>query len=187
MSEDDVAAIEALNWVEEHMGGYEVLQSKQPQTLAHALADSPVGLLGWHAQIYRGSVDADFVLTNVMIYWLTGTVASSMRFYYEADKAGLPAKPTTIPVGLAQFADDFKSIRRQRTNSASGDQRWSVRISGMPPPPPISAGSTPYTSRRAVRAARMAGPSCGASNPSAALPGATSTLAHAVRGRGAGL
>jgi epoxide hydrolase len=57
--------------------------------------------------------DADFVLTNVMIYWLTDTSASSMRFYYEdAHTDEHPAEPTTVPLGLASFAGDFKSVRR---------------------------------------------------------------------------
>jgi epoxide hydrolase len=101
-------------------------QSKQPQTLAHALADSPVGLLGWHSQIFRGGVDADFVLTNVMLYWLTGTAASTIRFYYEVDKAKPATQPTTVPVGLAQFSDDFKSIRRFAERDHHNIVSWNV-------------------------------------------------------------
>jgi pimeloyl-ACP methyl ester carboxylesterase len=126
LSQDELAAMEDLRWVEEHIGAYDQLQSQQPQTLAHALADSPVGLLGWHSQIFRGGVDADFVLTNVMLYWLTGTAASAMRLYYEVDKAEHPTQPTTVPVGLAQFADDFKSIRRFAERDHHNIISWNV-------------------------------------------------------------
>jgi hypothetical protein len=37
---------------------------------------------------------------------------SSMRFYYEDAHAEHPTEPTTVPIGLANFADDFKSFRR---------------------------------------------------------------------------
>lgn len=46
------------------------------------------------------------------IYWLTGTSASSARFYYENAHADMPTEPTTVPLGLASFAGDFTSIRR---------------------------------------------------------------------------
>lgn len=80
------------------IGAYDLLQSQQPQTLAHALADSPVGLLGWLNQIYRGGYHPDFVLTNLLSHWYTDTdtVASSMRLYYEASRTGRRQK-TNIP------------------------------------------------------------------------------------------
>jgi epoxide hydrolase len=62
--------------------------------------------------LFREDVDPDFILTNVAIYWLTGTTASSMRFYYEDDKAEGPTGPSPVPIGLANFKDDFQSIRR---------------------------------------------------------------------------
>lgn len=112
LSEADHAALAHLQWFHENMSAFNQLQSQQPQTLSHAIADSPVGLLGWNGQLLDG-LDPDFVLTNVMIYWLTGTSASSMRFYYEdAHIDEHPAEPTTVPLGLASFAGDFKSIRR---------------------------------------------------------------------------
>ena len=44
--------------------------------------------------------------------WLTGTTASSMRFDYEDAHAEHPTERTTVPIGLANFANDFKSFRR---------------------------------------------------------------------------
>jgi len=92
---------------------FNVVRSQQPQTLAYALAGSPVGLLAWNAQLLPESLDDEFVIANVAVYWLTGTAGSSVRFYYEdPHTADRPTRPTTAPTGLAMFAGDFQSIRR---------------------------------------------------------------------------
>ncbi|HET6213352.1 MAG TPA: epoxide hydrolase [Micromonosporaceae bacterium] len=113
LSTEDQAGLELLNWFWQNMGAFNQLQSQQPQTLAHALADSPAGLLGWNAQLFGTDVDDDFILTNVMTYWLTGTSGSSIRLYYEnAHTAPAATEPTTVPLGLAMAEGDFISIRR---------------------------------------------------------------------------
>ncbi len=86
------------------------MQSQQPQTLAHALTDSPVGLLGWNAQAMR-DLDADALLTHVTIHWLTNTAGSAIRIYAEHQRETPPTGPTTVPVGVAQFPNDLASIR----------------------------------------------------------------------------
>ena len=118
MSEEDMAAMQVLQWFYENKFSFNQLHSQQPQTLAHALADSPAGLLGWNAQLMGSDamgeqdLDDDFILTNVAIYWLTNTAGSSIRFYYEDAKARPSSEPTSVPIGLAACAGDFKSIRR---------------------------------------------------------------------------
>src|ERR1700722_2468502 len=112
---DEQAAMSVLQWFWQQKGAFNVLQGQQPQTLAHALADSPAGLLGWNAQLFDDSLDDDFVLANVSLYWLTGTAGTSIRHYYEDthQPADAQAGPTTVPIGLAAAADgDFRSIRR---------------------------------------------------------------------------
>ena len=72
----------------------------------------PVGQVAWNYQIYGDAVSFDYILTNVMVYWLTNTAASSARFYYEnAHAQHVPTEPTTIPLGLANFADVAQAIR----------------------------------------------------------------------------
>ncbi|WP_406229922.1 hypothetical protein [Nocardia sp. NBC_01009] len=75
LTEEEGAALGVLKWFWEEKGAFNVLHSQQPQTLAHALADSPAGLLAWNAQLFDETVEDDFVLTNTAIYWFTGTAA----------------------------------------------------------------------------------------------------------------
>jgi epoxide hydrolase len=102
--------------------GYFEVQAQRPQTIGYALTDSPVGQLAWiverfkewshTAEVPEDAVDRDQLLTNVMLYWLTGTANSSARLYYENIHAGFVAlQPVTVPVGVAVFAEDY-AIRR---------------------------------------------------------------------------
>jgi pimeloyl-ACP methyl ester carboxylesterase len=111
-TEDEKRVLAGLEWFSENMDAYQSVQRQQPQSLAYALNDSPVGLLGWHCLIYRGGVDADYILTNVMIHWLTGTVASAMRLYREDTLTPRNTTPTTVPIAAAQFAQDYEPIDR---------------------------------------------------------------------------
>ena len=104
-----------LQWFWQHKGAFNMLQGQQPQTLAHALADSPAGLLAWNAQLFDEDLDDEFILANVTLYWLTGTAGTSIRHYYEDEREPVDTQggPTTVPIGLAAAADgDFQSIRR---------------------------------------------------------------------------
>ncbi|WP_307795814.1 epoxide hydrolase [Amycolatopsis sp. 195334CR] len=113
LSEADQAALKHLQWFYDNHFAFNQLHSQSPQTLAFALADSPVGLLAWNAQLFGESLDPAFVVGNVAIHWLTGTSGSAIRFYYEdAHATEQPTEPTTTPTGLAMFAGDFQSIRR---------------------------------------------------------------------------
>jgi len=90
-------------------------QQAQPQTLAHALADSPAGQLAWAGQLFGAALSPEEILTNVSLYWFTNTAASAGRFYYENHRAAQAAGetgPTTAPLGLAAFAGDFRAVRR---------------------------------------------------------------------------
>jgi pimeloyl-ACP methyl ester carboxylesterase len=118
--------LETLQWFYENKFSFNQLMAQQPQTLAFAILDSPVGLLAWNAQLFGEDLDADFVLTNVMLYWLTGTGASAARLYYENAHATPPAGPTTIPLGLAAFGGDFSGIRRFAERDHANIVHWST-------------------------------------------------------------
>jgi epoxide hydrolase len=109
--------------------GYFEVQAQRPQTIGYALTDSPVGQLAWiverfkewthAADVPEDAVDRDQLLTNVMLYWLTGTARSSADLYYENLHAGSWGKPpSTTPTGVAVFAEDY-AIRRygERSNN----------------------------------------------------------------------
>ena len=93
--------------------------------MAHALADSPAGQLAWSGQLFGDALSPDEILTNVSIYWLTNTAASAARFYYENKHAEHPTGPTTVPIGLASFAYDFRPIRRFAERDHANIVSWS--------------------------------------------------------------
>jgi pimeloyl-ACP methyl ester carboxylesterase len=117
--------IEKLNNFRAEQFGYNTIQSTRPQTLAYALHDSPAGELAWIAEKFKewtdpaaelpeDAVDRDHLLTNVMLYWLTGTAGSSAQIYYEGAHAGgwgQAIAPSPVPTGVAAFAQDIP-IRR---------------------------------------------------------------------------
>ena len=103
--------------------GYLHLQPTRPQTIAYALNDSPVAQLAWIAEKFRewtdpavelpeDAVDRDRLLTNVSLYWFTGSGASAAQFLYEAAHAhGWPG-PSEVPQGWAVFAATDDLVRR---------------------------------------------------------------------------
>ncbi len=112
LTPDEFSRLEYLQWWQNNMGAFSMLQSTQPQTLAHALADSPVGQLAWNLQLFGEELEKEFILTNVMIYWLTNTAASAARLYFEdSHSPNLSTTASTVPLGFAGFKGDFQSIR----------------------------------------------------------------------------
>ena len=104
--------------------GYNALQSTRPQTLSYALTDSPVGQLAWimekvqawthsSATLPEDAIDRDTLLTNVMLYWLTGTAGSAARMYYENSHVPdwFPTATSGVPTAVANFGEDV-AIRR---------------------------------------------------------------------------
>ena len=94
-----------------HNLGYQEIQSTKPQTLGQTLSDSPVGLASWIIEKWYGWSDhdgdvekvftKDELLTNITIYWVTNSGASSARIYYESRHmlGGLASTPFPRPEG----------------------------------------------------------------------------------------
>ncbi|MER5973678.1 epoxide hydrolase family protein [Streptomyces sp. NPDC002055] len=93
---DGLTEAEQQRWqaMQNFNDGYLQCNSKRPQTVAYALTDSPVGQLAWIVEKFKeltdpegglpeDSVDRDRILTEVSLYWLTGTAASAAQIYYE--------------------------------------------------------------------------------------------------------
>ena len=127
LTEDDHRRLGVLQNFYETMSGYARLQQARPQNVAFALADSPAGQLAWTLQLLgEPAVTRDFLLANVAIYWFTRTAGSSARLYFEdAHREDPPAGPTTVPLGVAVFPDDFLSIRRFAERDHHGLVHWS--------------------------------------------------------------
>jgi epoxide hydrolase len=95
--------------------GFNLLQSNQPQLVAYAISDSPVGLMAWLTQLMDPGEVGDRFVTNFMIYWLTDTAASSIRLYYENAHdpgAWAPKANSGVPTAVAVFQDGDIAIRR---------------------------------------------------------------------------
>lgn len=130
---EEQAALGAQEWFLANMSAYHHLQAQQPSSLAHALTDSPAGYLGWLNIVFRGGLDLDFVLTQATAAWCTGTVASGLRLYREAEREEAAVRalpPSRVPVALARFANDTVSIRRLAGEAHRNLVAWNAYETG---------------------------------------------------------
>ncbi len=120
--------------------GYFQIQSTRPQSIGYALNDSPAGLAGWIVEKFRawtdcdGHVESKFtkdeLLTNIMLYWVTGTITSSMRLYLEAMRSGLGVGTSDVPVGGAIFPKDVVKVPRTWAEDQYNLVHWTEMPSG---------------------------------------------------------
>jgi microsomal epoxide hydrolase len=132
---EDQRSLEAAQRYNFDLSGYAAVQTTRPQLIGYGLNDSPAFLLAWLLDIFKNwtdtdghpeeAIDRDTLLTNVMLYWLTGTAASSARYYKDGlETWGEPETPLAVPLAVAIFPrDNFLAIRRfaERTNTI---MRW---------------------------------------------------------------
>jgi pimeloyl-ACP methyl ester carboxylesterase len=117
-------------------GAYALLNTTKPQTLAYGLNDSPAGLAAWLVEKFRawsdcgGDVEKRFtkdeLLDNLTVYWVTQTINSSCRLYYETAHSPWPSagKRLETPVAFAMFPKDFYSGPREWALRDHNVQRW---------------------------------------------------------------
>lgn len=129
-------------WRDEETG-YQNIQGTKPQTLGFALNDSPVGLCAWITEKFRtwsdcdGAVEnaytKDQLLTNIMIYWVTQTINSSTRLYFEERhhpwRMGKDDK-ITVPTAIALFPKEIATPPREWAERAYNVQRWTPMPAG---------------------------------------------------------
>jgi pimeloyl-ACP methyl ester carboxylesterase len=129
-TEEERAALDAINTFTTSGFGYFLEQSTRPQTIGYALLDSPVALAAWmldhdtdsYQKISRaflddepsGNLTRDHILDNLTLYWLTGTGASAARWYWElgraqalAAAAGQAPPEVSLPVGFTTFPGEI--------------------------------------------------------------------------------
>ncbi len=126
--------------------GYSAIQSTRPQTLGYALTDSPVGLAAWIVEKWRswsdskGDLDAhigrDALLTTITLYWVTQSITSSMRDYYDnrwhTRMIDLDDRVST-PTAMAVFANEYVpegEPPRELFERLYNVTRWTVYPSG---------------------------------------------------------
>jgi len=115
------------------LGVYSQVQSIRPATLSYGLVDSPVGVLGWNAELFFGFggeaakfSDRDRYLTHASIYWLTGTSGSAANMYYENAQTNAGYRESAhndTPTAVAVFPYDFRSVR-SFAERANNIVRW---------------------------------------------------------------
>ena len=103
-------------------GAYAAVHASQPLTLAASLNDSPAGLASWIVDRFHSWADAqgelerrfskDDLLTNITLYWVTRTIASSMLGYWEETREPslTPSDRVDRPVALALFPADLGGV-----------------------------------------------------------------------------
>jgi microsomal epoxide hydrolase len=137
LSEAEQRYLHALQQWSLQEGAYSSLQSTKPQTLAYGLNDSPVGLAAWITEKFRtwsdcdGEVERRFskdeLLTNIMLYWVTETIPSSVRTYYENAHASSKLQPgqhIEVPAGVALFPKEISLPPREWAERSLRVQRW---------------------------------------------------------------
>lgn len=103
--------------------GYALEQGTRPQTLGVGLNDSPAGLLAWIVEKFRAWSDCDGhpenvfsrdqLITNVMTYWVTETITSSVRLYREHREAAQEqVERVTVPTGVARYPKEVLRFPR---------------------------------------------------------------------------
>lgn len=120
MTEGDRARNAARDEWQQRSGAYMQIQGTRPQTIAHALTDSPAGLLAWivdkfqdwtnpAAALPEDAVDRNRILTDVSIYWFTATAGSAAHTYYERfndPSMWVPKERSSVPTAVAVFPTD---------------------------------------------------------------------------------
>jgi pimeloyl-ACP methyl ester carboxylesterase len=140
---EETAYREQLKHWQAEETGYQWIQGTKPQTLAHALADSPVGLAAWIVEKFRtwsdcgGDVERAFtrdeILTNITIYWVTGAIGSSFWPYYARRHAGSPIPSSArieVPTAYARFPREILHPPRAWAERAYNITRWTEMKAG---------------------------------------------------------
>ncbi len=124
LSEKEQAAFDDVRRFLQNGGwGYYQMMTARPQAVGYGLTDSPAGLAGWmlvhggfgkwaYGKDPKQTPTVDEVLDNFSLHWLTNTVASGARLYWEnraqnlISAAAQKTDQIKIPVAITAFPDD---------------------------------------------------------------------------------
>jgi pimeloyl-ACP methyl ester carboxylesterase len=140
---DERRYLEQLRHWQREGTGYQWIHGTRPQTLAFGLTDSPVGLAAWIVEKFRAWSDCDgdvercftkdVLLTNVMLYWVTGAINSSLWPYYARMHEPWPlpdGRRIEVPTGYAAFPHEILSPPRAWAERSYNIQRWTPMARG---------------------------------------------------------
>jgi pimeloyl-ACP methyl ester carboxylesterase len=143
LTDEDKADLAAMQQFQREESGYAQEQATKPQTLGVALNDSPAGLLAWIVEKFRtwsdcgghpeNSYTRDQLITNVMMYWVTQTITSSARLYWEHQHGGLEkAAPefVGVPTGVARYPKEVLRFPRAWVEQRYNVTHWAVMPRG---------------------------------------------------------
>lgn len=139
LSEQELANLNRMTNFFKTGAAYQQIQGTKPQTLGYSLNDSPAGLCAWILEKLwhwsdcdghpENAFTRDELLTNVMIYWVTGSITSSMRLYTETLRSGLMASfegRVDVPVAGAVFPYDVVTSPRKWAEQRLNIQQWTA-------------------------------------------------------------
>jgi pimeloyl-ACP methyl ester carboxylesterase len=134
--------VRSAQWEKEE-GAYEHLHHTRPQTQAFALADTPVGLASWivekfyfwsdHGDDLLQTFPPDMLIDNLMIYWATETIGSSMRYYYEHShfRARLRTSDhVSVPTAICMWPKDLVIAPREWCERFYNVKQYSMQTHG---------------------------------------------------------
>ena len=136
LSPAEQAFIDAEAAYDEIDGGYSAIMGTRPDTIAAALIDSPVGLAAWIVDKYRdwsdcnGDLESRFdretLLTIITLYWVTGSIGSSFRQYFDWN-SNSPRPEITVPAAFTLSTEPSMANfpREIAERACSNIQHWS--------------------------------------------------------------
>ncbi len=143
LTDEEKAILEEMAQWDRDETGYQKIQGTKPQSLGFGLMDSPAGLAAWITEKFRtwsdcdGDVENAFtkdeLLTNITVYWVTGTITSSTRLYYEVFKngrLGLLEKAVEVPTGVARFPREIMRFPRKWVENHYNLTHWTTMPRG---------------------------------------------------------
>lgn len=113
--------------------GYSAIQSTKPQTVGYGLNDSPAGLAAYIGEKWRswsGVMPSDnFLCATLTLYWVTQTITSSMRDYWDNRWYPADAAYVATPTAFGVFAHNTVpegEPPRSYLERVYNIQRWTV-------------------------------------------------------------
>ncbi|WP_345527676.1 epoxide hydrolase family protein [Nocardioides endophyticus] len=113
------------------------VHTHDPQSLAIGLHDSPVGLAAWLLERRRSWSDCggdlesvytkDELITTIMLYWVTGTIGSSLRYYWETAREDRPltgGARIDVPLAVGVLPGDVSALPRRHAEEDTDLRQW---------------------------------------------------------------